>query len=251
FAVIDQEIDEIDLTQAIRATPPGHVSFTKVRTREGEPPVTSFAVNGDRVLVGTARSLAIYTSLDAAPAVVAIPTVAVTAKTDGSEIYALDPQGVVHVISADTAQETRALTGGRPGTAIAYALGPNRVFVARADAPMLDVFELETGSHDAVPLANARTGTFTSGATALAVVPRTDFLYALDEGRVVVVETHGTSPYVSIPVSGSLLGVDGEGDKLVVAGANGSDLIETGRHALAWRIPGVLFAALLAFFLVL
>src|SRR5207245_10105520 len=45
--------------------------------------------------------------------------------------------------------------------------------------------------------------------------------------------------------------VDGEGDKLVVAGASGADLIETGRHALAWRLPGVLFAAGLAFFLVL
>ena len=211
----------------------------------------SLSLAGDRVIVGGPSSLAIYTTLDASPVVVAIPTVAVTAKTDGSEIYALDPQGIVHVISADTAQETRALTGGRPGTAIAYALGPNRLFVARADAAILDVYELETGSHDAVPLANARTGTFSSGATALAVVPRTDFLYALDEGRVVVVETHGTSPFASIPVSGSLLGVDGEDDKLVVAGANGSDLIETGRHALAWRIPGILFAALLAFFLVL
>src|SRR5207237_5983055 len=29
------------------------------------------------------------------------------------------------------------------------------------------------------------------------------------------------------------------------------DLIETGRHALAWRLPGVLFAAVLAFLLVL
>ncbi|HEY8825975.1 MAG TPA: phospholipid carrier-dependent glycosyltransferase [Candidatus Limnocylindria bacterium] len=251
FAVIDQEIDEIDLTKDIRAAPPGHLSFTKVRTRAGEPTVTSFAVSGDRVLVGTARSLSIYASLDAPPVVVATPTVAVTAKTDGSEIYALDPQGVVHVISADTGQETRALTGGRPGTAIAYALGPNRLFVARAESAMLDVYELETGSHDAISLANPRTGTFSSGATALAVVPRTDFLYALDEGRVVVVETHGTSPYASIPVSGSLIGVDGEADKLVVAGANGSDLIETGRHALAWRIPGILFAALLAFFLVL
>ncbi|TME31436.1 MAG: phospholipid carrier-dependent glycosyltransferase [Chloroflexi bacterium] len=213
--------------------------------------MTSFEVSGDRVLVGTARSLAIYTTLDAAPVVIAIPTVAVTAKTDGSEVYALDPQGIVHVISADTGQETRALTGGRPGTAIAYALGPNRLFVARADAAILDVYELETGSHDSVPLANARTGTFLSGASALAVVPRTDFLYALDEGHVVVVETHGTSPFASIPATGSMLGVDGEGDKLVVAGANGSDLIETGRHALAWRIPGVLFAALLAFVLVL
>jgi len=211
----------------------------------------SLSLAGDRVIVGGPTSLAIYATLDAAPVVIAVPTVAVTAKTDGSEFYALDPQGVVHVISADTLQETRALTGGRPGTAIAYAVGPNRVFVSRADAAILDVYELETGSHDAVPLANARTGTFSSGATALAVVPRTDFLYALDDGRVVVVETHGTSPYASIPVSGSLLGVDGEGDKLVVAGTNGSDLIETGRHALAWRLPGVLFAALLAFVLVL
>ena len=211
----------------------------------------SLSIAGDRVIVGGPTSLAIYQTLDAQPTLLAIPSVAVTAKTDGTELYALDPQGIVHVISAETGQETRALTGGRPGTAIAYALGPNRLFVARADAAMLDVFELETGSHDAVPLANARTGTFSSGATALATVPRTDFLYALDEGRVVVIETHGTSPYASIPATGTFLGVDGEGDKLVVAGATGADLIETGRHALAWRLPGVLFAAVMAFVLVL
>ncbi|HEY8786029.1 MAG TPA: glycosyltransferase 87 family protein, partial [Candidatus Limnocylindria bacterium] len=69
----------------------------------------SLSLAGDRVIVGGPSSLAIYTTLDASPVVVAIPTVAVTAKTDGSEIYALDPQGIVHVISADTAQETRAL----------------------------------------------------------------------------------------------------------------------------------------------
>jgi predicted membrane-bound dolichyl-phosphate-mannose-protein mannosyltransferase/Gpi18-like mannosyltransferase len=206
---------------------------------------------GDRVIVGGATSLAIYPTIGASPIVLPIPTVAVTAKTDGTEIYALDPQGVVHVIAADTAKELRALTGGRPGTAIAYAPGSNRAFVARADAPVLDVFELETGSHDSVSLANARTGAFSTGATALALVPRTDFLYALDEGRVVVVETHGSSPYASIPATGTFLGVDGEGDKLVVAGAAGADLIETGRHALAWRLPGVIFAALLAFLLVL
>src|SRR5207248_1014133 len=211
----------------------------------------SLSLAGDRVVVGGPSSLAIYATVDATPTVIPVPTVAVTTKTDGSELYVLDPQGIVHVISSDTAQETRALTGGRPGTAIAYAQGPNRIFVARADAPMLDVFELETGSHDAVSLANARTGTFSTAATALATVPRTDFLYALEEGRVVVVETHGSSPYASIPVTGGFLGVDGEGDKLVVAGATGADLIETGRHALAWRLPGVLFAAVLAFLLVL
>ena len=211
----------------------------------------SLSLAGDRLVVGGPTALAIYATLDAEPTLVPIATVAVTAKTDATELYVLDPQGIVHVVSADTGQETRALTGGRPGKAIAYALGPNRVFVARADAPTLDVFDLESGSHDAVSLANPRTGSFTSGATALATVPRTDFLYALDEGRVVVVETHGSSPYASIPVTGTFLGVDGEGDKLVVAGASGADLIETGRHALAWRLPGLLFAAGLAFFLVL
>jgi len=134
----------------------------------------SLSLAGDRVIVGGPTSLAIYATLDAPPTLVPIATVAVTAKTDATELYVLDPQGVVHVVSADTGQETRALTGGRPGTAIAYALGPNRVFVARADAPTLDVFDLESGSHDAVSLANPRTGTFTSGATALATVPRTD-----------------------------------------------------------------------------
>jgi predicted membrane-bound dolichyl-phosphate-mannose-protein mannosyltransferase len=212
----------------------------------------SLAIAGDRVIVGGPSSVAIYPTLETTPIVIPISTVAATVKDDGSEFYALDPQGIVHVIAAETGQETRVLTGGRPGTAIAYAQGPNRIFVARDGAPMLDVFELETGSHDAVSFANARTGTFASGATALAVVTRTDFLYALDEGRVIVVETHGSSPYASIAVAdGKFLGVDGEGDKLVVAGPRGADLIETGRHAVAWRLPGVIFAAVLAFLLVL
>jgi len=206
---------------------------------------------GERLVVGGPAGIAIYDSLDAPPRVVAITVVAATAKPDGSELYVLDPNGVVHVIALDSGQESRSLTGGRPGKAIAYAQGPNRLFAARADGPVLDVYDLETGSHDAMPLANARTGSFAAGATALSVVPRTDFLYALDDGRVVVVETHGAAPFASIPVAGDLLGVDGEDDKLLVAGASGVEVIETGRHALAWRIPGVLFAALLAFLLVL
>ncbi|HEV8535758.1 MAG TPA: phospholipid carrier-dependent glycosyltransferase [Candidatus Limnocylindria bacterium] len=211
----------------------------------------SFAVGGGRAFVGAAAGVAIYARLDGPPVVAKVDSVALTAKPDGSEVYALDPQGVVHVIAAETGQESRALTGGRPGTAIAYVDGPNRIFVARAETPTLDVYDLETGGHEAVPLANARTGSFSSEATALAVVSRTDFLYALADGRLVVIETHGASPFASIPVRGSLLGVDGEGDKLLVAGGDGVDLIETGRHAIAWRLPGVLFAALLAFLLVL
>jgi predicted membrane-bound dolichyl-phosphate-mannose-protein mannosyltransferase len=248
----DHEVCEIALAAGPRAGQADPLPFDRCGTSPFDPArALGLSVGGGRVFAATARGVAIWGDLAAAATVYTGAVTAMTAKPDGSELYVLDPQGIVHVISPETGQETRALTGGRPGTAIAYAPGPNRVFVARADAAILDVFELESGSHDAVPLANARTGTFSSGATALAVVPRTDFLYALDEGRVVVVETHGTSPYASIPVSGSLLGIDGEGDKLVVAGANGSDLIETGRHALAWRLPGILCAALLAFFLVL
>src|SRR2546426_11084757 len=108
-----------------------HLSFTRVRMREGEPAVTSFTVSAGRVLVGTSRSLAVYSSLDADPTIVPIATVAVTAKTDGSEFYALDPQGIVHVISAETAKETRAVTGGRPATAIRDELGPTRGFITR------------------------------------------------------------------------------------------------------------------------
>ncbi|HEY3126621.1 MAG TPA: phospholipid carrier-dependent glycosyltransferase, partial [Candidatus Limnocylindria bacterium] len=149
------------------------------------------------------------------------------------------------------AKETRQLPGGGPGRAIAYAQAPNRLFVARADTPALDVYELPNGQRETVPLGNARTGVFSSSATALTLVPRTQFLYALAEGRVVVVEVHGASPFAAIPVPGSLLAFDNDEDKLLVAGSGGVDLIETGRHALAWRLPGVVLGAILAFFLVL
>jgi dolichyl-phosphate-mannose-protein mannosyltransferase len=116
---------------------------------------------------------------------------------------------------------------------------------------VLDVYDLPNGQRESVPLGNARTGTFSSGATALVLVPRTQFLYALAQDRVVVVEVHGASPFAAIPVSGSLLGIDNDDDKLLVAGSGGVERIETGRHAFAWRLPGVVLGAILAFFLVL
>jgi predicted membrane-bound dolichyl-phosphate-mannose-protein mannosyltransferase len=116
---------------------------------------------------------------------------------------------------------------------------------------VLDAYDLEGSSHEAVSLANARTGAFSSGATALAVVPRTQFLYAIADGRVVVVETHGSSPFAAIRTSASQLAIDGDADELVAVGPDGADRIPTGRHAFAWRLPGVLFAAALAFFVVL
>ncbi len=211
---------------------------------------TSFAVSNGRAIVGGSQGVQVWQG-SGAPLVIATSAVALTLKPDGTELYVLDPQGVVHVLDPVKGTETRALAGGAPGVAIAYALGPNRVFVARREEPSLDVYELEGGRHETVPLGNARTGTFASAATALAVVPRTQFLYALADGRAVVVETHGASPFAAILVRASFLGVDGDADKLVAASPGGAELIETGRHGLAWRIPGVIAAALLAFGLVL
>lgn len=204
-----------------------------------------------RIAVATTKGLALYPSFGEQAQVVPGEVVAVTAKPDASEYFVLEPAGVVRAIDAVTGQERLRLSGGGPGTAIAYVQAPDRLFVARADTPALDVQDLQGRSLSTVPLANARTGAFASGATALAVVTRSQFLYALADGRVVVVEPHGASPFASIPVTGSLLGVDGEGDKLVVAGAGPAQLVETGRSAFAWRLPGLVFAALLAFFLYL
>jgi predicted membrane-bound dolichyl-phosphate-mannose-protein mannosyltransferase/Gpi18-like mannosyltransferase len=213
-------------------------------------PVTSLVIAGGRVVVGTAAGTAIFTGLDQPPVVVQVDAVALAANTDGSELYVLDGRGDVRVVDP-TGRETRQLPGGGPARAIAYAQAPNRVFVARADTPALDAYELPSGQRDTVPLGNARTGSFTSGATALVLVPRTQFLYALADARAVVVEVHGASPFTAIPVAGSLLGVDNDDDKLLVAGDAGVERIETGRHALAWRLPGVALGAVLAFFLVL
>jgi Gpi18-like mannosyltransferase/predicted membrane-bound dolichyl-phosphate-mannose-protein mannosyltransferase len=214
-------------------------------------PVTALVMSGSRVVVGSASGIAIYTSIDTAPVVSQLGVVAMTSNTDGTELYVLDARGDVHVVDPATGRETRQLPGGGPGRAVAYAQAPNRLFVARADAALLDVYELPNGQRDSVPLGNARTGTFSSAATALVMVPRTQFLYALADGRVVVVEVHGASAFAAIPVSGTLLGVDNDDDKLLVAGGSGVERIETGRHALAWRLPGVVLGAILAFFLVL
>lgn len=215
--------------------------------------IRSLVTTGGSTVIAGDQGVAIYQSLDAAPLILPRTFIALTAKPDGTALYALDAGRIVHAIDPVTGQDTQSYTLRGPGGAIAYALSPNRVFVARTDTPSIDVIDLEGGAIDTVPLANARTGTFATGATSLAVVTRTQFLYALTPGRVVVIETHGASPFASIPVTASdrFLGIDGEDDKLLAAGPDGIERIETGRHALAWRLPGVLFAGVLAFFLVL
>ena len=254
LVLTDQEICEIRLPTPAAITSPRNGPFDRCVSAPFEPQrATSIGllVGGGRIVAATTAGLVIFTDLAASPAIFQIASVALTSNAEASELYALDARGDVHVLDPTTGKETRQLPGGGPGRAIAYAQAPNRLFVARADTPALDVYELPNGQRESVALGNARTGAFSSSATALVLVPRTQFLYALAEGRVVVVEVHGASPFAAIPVPGSLLAFDNDEDKLLVAGAGGVDLIETGRHAFAWRLPGVVLGAILAFFLVL
>ena len=254
FVLTDQELCQIRLPAAASLTSPRNGPFERCVSAPLDPlHATSLRliVAGGHIVAATTAGVVVFTDLAAPPAVYQATTVAVSSNADASELYVLDARGDVHVVDPATARETRQLPGVGPGRAIAYAQAPNRLFVARADTPALDVYELPNGQRESVPLANARTGSISAGATVLVVVPRTQFLYALADGRVVVVEVHGASPFAAIRVSGSLLAVDNDDDKLVVAGAGGVDRIETGRHAFAWRLPGVVSGAILAFFLVL
>ncbi len=243
-------VTDTELFQSPTTEAPSNVQIPRAKLPVSGP-VTSLVITGGRIVVATGSGVAIYASLDAAPIVVQIGAVALTPNADGSELYVLEARGDIRVVDPATARETRQLPGAGPGLAIAYAQAPNKLFVARADAAVIDAYELPSGQKDTVPLGNTRTGSLTTGATALVVVPRTQFLYALDSGRLLVVEVYGTSPFAAIPVSGSLLGIDNDDDKLLVAGSGGVERVETGRHALAWRLPGVVCGAILAFFLVL
>lgn len=218
-------------------------------------PVSAFALVGGRIVVGSAAATVVFASFDgSAPSLTSLPpSVAITAKPDGSDLYLLDPTGAVHVINLVTGVESKTYPSVAVERAIAYAQGPHALILARAGEPVLDSIDTEDGHRDQIPLANARTGSFAEGATALATIPRTDFVYAVADGRVVVIDPHGLSPFAAIRVADRrLLGVDGIADTLVVTGASvPGALIDTGRHALAWRLPGVVAAALLASMLVL
>ena len=241
YVVADRDIADLSLTRQ-------HLD----RTRPLAEPPSAVAIVAGQLVVGSATMTSIYAAIDAAPVTIATAAIGIAQKNDGSEAYLLDPLGGVHVVETAGWTETKLYPPVAVERAIAFAQGPNAIVLARADEPRLDLIDTTDGHRDTVPLANARTGTFASGATILAVVPRTDFLYAIADGRIVVVDVHGLSPFTAIPTAATSLGVDGTGDTLVALSSSGSaDRIETGRLALSWRLPGVVAAALLAFVLVL
>jgi dolichyl-phosphate-mannose--protein O-mannosyl transferase/Gpi18-like mannosyltransferase len=257
-AVTDRSITEL-ATLLVDASTGARSVGGPQRTRPAPPGATSLALTATSAIVGTPEGITIISlGNDVPPRRVAIPTVAITAKPDADEIFVADPSGTIHVVNVTTAQETGKMSGGGPIASLAYARGPDRLYAGRADQPALDWYEVRAEQGGAggayggtVSLSNDRTGALAGPVTALALVPRTQFLYALAGPRLVVVETHGASPYVSIPVQGTMLGVDGTGDRLDVLGDGGLEVVPTDRHAFAWRVPGVLFGASLAFFVVL
>ena len=225
---------------------------TRTATPVSGGPVTAFARIAGRSIVATATGTTAFGDGAEPPAVIPSGSAGIAAKNDQSEMYLLDPSGAVRVIETATWGETKTYPGVAKERAIAFAQGPNTIVLARDGEPTLDSISTDDGHRDSVPLANARTGSFATGVTAMAVVPRTDFLYAIADSRIVVVDVHGLSPFAAIASAATSLGVDGTGDTLVALGPSGSaDRIETGRLALAWRLPGVVAAALLAFILVL
>lgn len=243
----------------------------------GAGPPRSFALSNGRAVVGGANEVAIVPIAGDAPILtVAIPTSALTVRADSGEIYVADGTGVIHIVDASNGKETGQMTGGAgPVSALTYAAGPQRVYAALADQAAVEWFDESSGQGHSgwsfggtVPLSNGRTGELSPPVTALAEIPRTDFIYALvaDRARatrvstegesaqrsdLVVIETRGASPFTAIKVHGQMLGVDGTADDLLVLGDGSVEHVPTGRHALAWRIPGVLFGGLLAFFAVL
>jgi hypothetical protein len=252
YVVTKDEVVDVPFDAATRAAhrdKPITPSASHALPRPG--PVTAFAIVGGRVAVGNATSVASFPSLAAEAVVVDIPAAGFASKLDGSELYVLDPLGTVHVLDPATLKETKTYPSVAKERAIAFAQGPGAIVLARADEPVLDSIDINDGHRDTVKLENARTGTFATGVTAMAVVPRTDFLYAVADGRIVVVDVHGLSPFAAIPSAAMRLGVDGTGDTLVALGTGTADRIDTGRLALSWRLPGVIAGALLAFIVVL
>ena len=252
YAVTTDEVGDLPFDPAARSAhrekPLPGLAFRPL-PRAGA--VTAFSVVRGRVVVGTATWVAAFPSVAEDPIVADVPAIGFASKLDGSELYVLDPEGSVHVLDPATLKESKTYPSVAKERAIAFAQGPGAIVLARMDEPVLDSIDVNDGHKDTVTLANARTGTFASGVTAMAVVPRTDFLYAVADGRVVVVDVHGLSPFATIPSTGTRLGIDGTGDTLVALGAGGAERIDTGRLALSWRLPGVIAGALLAFVVVL
>jgi len=256
IAVTDRALSELP-TLAIDALTGDRSTGGPQRTRPvGGPPV-ALAVTETVAVVATPDAVEIHSlGTDAAPRRVPLRAVALTARSD-AEVFAADGESTIQIVNVTTGQAVGRIAAAAPVSALAWAQAVGRLYAGRADQAVIDWYEppKESGGTGSlggtVPLSNGRTGALAGAVRALATIPRTQLVYALADGKAVVIETQGASPFAAIPVGGAYLGVDGTGDELDVLGDTGLERIPTGRHALAWRLPGVVGGAIMAFFIVL
>ncbi|TMD62118.1 MAG: phospholipid carrier-dependent glycosyltransferase [Chloroflexi bacterium] len=226
----------------------------------------ALAVADGRVFVATSSALLVLSATDLAPqlTVPVVDTVALAPMSDGHIVYAVAADGTVRSVSYESGLTLRTWNAGAAVSTLAVL--PNacpaeraaddrcdHLFLGDASEPVLHGMDLETGGRDDVPLSNWRTAPFTGPPSALALSPLTKMVWVLGRDGAVIVEPHGTSPFAAVheAAGARFLGVDDVHDEVVAAGLIPAVRIDAGRIAFAWRLPGVIAGAILAFFLFL
>ncbi len=223
------------------------------------------AVSTGRVFVATTARLVVYSSqLRAEVQVPLRDVVALAPMTDRAIVYAAHADGTVRTVSFVSGETERQWSAGEsvasltllPQACPAERAPQDRcdhLFLGDAAQPVLHSLDLETGAVERVPLDNARIAPFRGAPKALAFSPRTRMVWVLGQDGVAVVEPHGTSAFAVVreAAGARFLGVDDASDAVIAAGGIAATRIAAGRIAFAWRFPGVVAGAILAFFLYL
>ena len=226
----------------------------------------SLAVGSGRVIAATASTLAVFGASDLVPqlSVPIADTVALAPLADRNSVFVAAADGLVRSVNLESGATERTWSAGAPVATMTVL--PNgcpsdraaddrcdHLFLGDAREPVLHGLDLETGAVDAVSLANSRTAPFDGPPLALALSPLTKMVWVLGRDGIAAVEPHGTSPFAAVheAAGARFLAIDDASDTIVAAGAIPAVRIEGGRIAFAWRLPGVIAASILAFFLFL
>ncbi|OLC53297.1 MAG: hypothetical protein AUH85_14500 [Chloroflexi bacterium 13_1_40CM_4_68_4] len=225
----------------------------------------ALAVSNGRIFVATIARLAVYSSgLTAQLQVPAPDIVALEPMTDRPIAYLASGDGTVRSVSYISGETERQWQAGAPVATLTLmpeacpaGRGPtdrcDHLFLGDARSPILHSLDLESGGVEHVPLDSARLAPFAGAPRALAFSPRARMVWVLGSDGAAVVEPHGTSAFaVARGAAGArFLGIDDANDAVLAAGGIPGTRIESGRIAFAWRFPGVVAGAILAFFLYL
>ena len=226
----------------------------------------ALALAPGRVLVANPTALFVLSAADLAMelAVPVADTVAIAPLPERGTAFVAAAGGTIRSVDLESGRTQRSWSAGGPVatlTVLPNACPAERaaedrcdhLFLGDAREPVVHGLDLETGGVDAVPLTNARTAPFGGPPLALALSPLTKMVWVLGRDGVAVVEPHGTSPFAAAhdAAGARFLAVDDAHDEVVAAGAIPAVRIEAGRIAFSWRLPGVVAASILAFFLFL